>query len=305
MSRLSPQRIGALAVEALILEVSLAPKPGLVTPLSAGAHADMDHGLLLASAQSLRPCFEACAAAGSEAAAQRTEFQVLLRHLKAIGLEGERTMYRATGGVNAHKGAIFCLGLLSASLAHLLAGTEVPVPLGDAACRLAGRLCEGLVGRELVRREGPRTAGERLYLEHGVRGARGQAEAGYPVLRERLLPHLRSACSPGSDRFSRACLEALLLSMRELEDSCLLSRGGLAGLEVVRQGADRVLSLGGPGTALGLEALLELDLRLCHARLSPGGSADLLAGGIFLARAERAVGAHGRTTGAHDRRSAA
>jgi triphosphoribosyl-dephospho-CoA synthase len=250
---------------------------------------DMDFPMFVASAMALRPCFSACAQAGMEPA---SAFSGKLETLRPIGLAGEAAMRQATGGVNTHKGAIFCLGLLSAGLASVQRDTTTRY-VGEAACEWVSDCCAGLVARELAK-PGARpsaTAGEWLYSERGVRGARGQAEDGYPLLSRLMLPLLRRNLAQDLMRFSYACLDALLLSMRELEDSCLLARGGSKGLALVQEGADEVLNLGGSSSVKGRPALRALDKRLCEARLSPGGSADLLAAGIFLARAERILAA--------------
>lgn len=52
------QQLAALVEEALIAEVTLSPKPGLVDALDAGAHSDMDYALFLKSAKTLTPFFE-------------------------------------------------------------------------------------------------------------------------------------------------------------------------------------------------------------------------------------------------------
>ena len=280
-----PRWIGRLAVEALVAEATLAPKPGLVTPFSQGAHADMDYRMLVASARALGPCFEGCARAGLEAAAAHRDPGTLLDILRPIGLAGEDAMNRATGGVNAHKGGIFCVGLLGAAVGFLHGQGRADV---EGGFELVAGLCAGLVARELDRPRpgGSTTAGERLYREQGTRGARGQAEDGYPLLRDRLLPILRDAGREGGRRNPSACLDALLVSMRDLEDSCLLARGGPRGLALAQSGADEVLRLGGAGSARGLLALRDLDRTLCRAGLSPGGSADMLAAGMFLVDAE-------------------
>jgi triphosphoribosyl-dephospho-CoA synthase len=285
--------IGSLAVQALIEEAMLAPKPGLVTPFTRGAHSDMDFHTFVASAIALRPCFDACASAGEVAGRDPgTRLPVLLKVLRRIGQEGEGAMFRATGGVNTHKGAIFCLGLLSAALALVRSrGTEC-ASLGEGACEVVAGICPGLVERDMPRAAvtQPLSAGERLYREHGLRGARGQAQDGYPLLRSKLLPLLRVGCTGNRERFRVACLDALMLSMSQLEDSCLLSRGGFAGLKSGQRGATEVILAGGAGTVRGREALRVLDESLCVAGLSPGGSADMVAAGIFLTRAERRFG---------------
>ena len=52
------QQLAALVEEALLAEVTLSPKPGLVDALDAGAHSDMDYALFLKSAKTLTPFFE-------------------------------------------------------------------------------------------------------------------------------------------------------------------------------------------------------------------------------------------------------
>jgi triphosphoribosyl-dephospho-CoA synthase len=70
--------------------------------------------------------------------------------------------------------------------------------------------------------------------------------------------------------------------MAELDDTCVLHRGGAAGLRAVQAGASGVLAAGGCHTQLGRRRLTDLD-RLCAARgLSPGGSGDLLSATLFL-----------------------
>ncbi len=288
MSRDLPALIAGFAVQALVDEATLSPKPGLVTPCSQGAHRDMDHALFLASARVLEPCFAACAREGMDAA--ETGMAELLERLRAVGRAGEAAMFHATGGINTHKGAVFCLGLLSAAAGYLLQEPPSPAPLGDRSCLFVARICAGIVSRELqgLGPGAPRTAGERLYRERGIRGARGQAEDGYPLLRLTLLPLLRDARSRGPVRFRSACLDGLLHAMVELEDSCLLVRGGPAGLAFAREGARDVLSRGGASTPQGLRALESLDRRMSLDGLSPGGCADMLAAALFLVEVERA-----------------
>lgn len=248
--------------------------------------------MFVASAIALGPSFASCALAGAAAAKLGSSPAELLEELRPIGKAAEKAMNSATGGVNTHKGAIFCLGLLSAAMAHVHERGMSGGGLGDAACECVSDLCAGLVEKELAKKGHPRplTAGERLFRELGTRGARGQAEDGYPLLRTELLPVLRGAASKGSRGYSIACLDVLLLSMSTLEDSCLLARGGVAGLTLAQRGAHEVLSFGGAGSERGMNALRSLDARLCAAGLSPGGSADLVAAGIFLARAEASLG---------------
>ena len=88
-----------LAQRALQAELDLPLKPGLVGPDSNGAHKDMDYALMQRSIRALRPFWSRIALAKSA------------QELKELGMEAEKAMMEATGGVNAHRGAIFSLGL--------------------------------------------------------------------------------------------------------------------------------------------------------------------------------------------------
>jgi triphosphoribosyl-dephospho-CoA synthase len=70
--------------------------------------------------------------------------------------------------------------------------------------------------------------------------------------------------------------------MAELDDTCVLYRGGVEALIVVKAGAQAVLDAGGYGNADGRQRLRALDRELLARHISPGGSADLLAATIFL-----------------------
>jgi triphosphoribosyl-dephospho-CoA synthase len=264
---ISAASLADLAVRALREEARLSPKPGLVDRRGNGAHDDMDLPLLLTSAGALRPTFRSVADA-----ARRTAVGVELREeIGRLGRAGDRTMLRITRGVNTHRGALWALGLLVAAAASG-AGDE-----RQAARRAARLAC--LADR--LTPVGAVSHGERVRRRHGVRGARGEAEAAFPHVLEVALPRLRRARAAGHAE-ETARLDALLGVMSLLDDTCVLHRGGPAGLRIVRRGATRVLAEGGPGTDAGHAALLELDGRLRARRLSPGGSADLLAAALFL-----------------------
>ncbi|WP_177316761.1 triphosphoribosyl-dephospho-CoA synthase, partial [Burkholderia ubonensis] len=114
------ERIAALAERSLLLEIETYPKPGLVSHVDAGSHADMDASTFARSAAVLRPYFAELADAGARDAEMAA--------LRKIGLRAEHAMLAATGGVNTHRGAIFGLGLLCAAAGRR--GRPGAAPLG-------------------------------------------------------------------------------------------------------------------------------------------------------------------------------
>jgi triphosphoribosyl-dephospho-CoA synthase len=256
------------AVRALIAEAELTPKPALVDQRGSGAHRDLDLDALLRSARSLRGGFQDMALE-----AGLTPTDVALREaLGAIGRRAERSMLTATGGANAHRGAIWVLGLL-------VAGRALGVP-GESAVATAERA--GRIARLPDRHAGvSHSHGAIVCARYGVGGARAEAAAAFPHVVKIGLPALRHAREAGAKE-SCAQLDALLAIMTSLDDTCLLHRGGRVALRVAQRGARRVLALGGSASVSGRRALLTLDAALQRRYASPGGCADLLAACLFL-----------------------
>jgi triphosphoribosyl-dephospho-CoA synthase len=262
------------AVWSLMEEASLTPKPALVDARGCGAHCDMSLEMLHRSARSLWGTFAGIAGE----AWQASESVYLRESLSRLGREGERNMLRTTRGVNTHRGAIWTLGLLCAGAAVLPGKRNSAGNICERASRIA-RLPDSYTSLE-------KSHGQVAYQRFGVRGARGEAENGFPHIIEIGLPMLRNSRSQGlTEEFAR--LNALIAIMADLDDTCLLHRGGLTALALAKAGAKIILQLGGTSTADGFRALHNLDHRLLHLNASAGGSADLLAGVIFLDFIER------------------
>ena len=260
-------RIAAAAVRALREEAKLTPKPGLVDQRGPGAHDDMDVELLLRSAEALRESLTACASAATALPVGR-ELRV---QLGVVGRAGERAMLSATGGVNTHRGALWALGLLAAGAAQGAGATEI--------ARIAGRLAQ-IPDLQAAGDRAP-SHGERARFRYGSLGARGEAGAGFPHVLSIGLPTLRAGRDRGCEELDGR-RDALLAIMASLDDTCLLHRGGAAGLALVQREAGAILAEGGAGTARGRARIDRLDETMRRARLSPGGSGDLLAATLFL-----------------------
>jgi triphosphoribosyl-dephospho-CoA synthase len=274
--------LGALARQALIAEAELTPKPGLVDRRGSGAHTDLSLALMRRSAFTIERFIRRMAfqSMNEQPSAQ------LRATLAAIGRAAENAMIRATNGSNTHKGAIWTLGLLAAA-----AGTdELPLIRLDPAA--ITRIAASIASFEDPDHEWTRinTNRDRLQLpshgqivaqRFGVTGARGEAVNGFPHIVEIGLPMLRARRRAGvPERIAR--LDALLSIMAQLDDTCLLYRGGQPALQAAKEGAAAVIDAGGAGPVLGRKRLFALDKRLLELGVSPGGSADLLAGTLFL-----------------------
>lgn len=263
--------IGRAAVVALYDELALAPKPGLVSFIDSGSHDDMDAHTFMRSLFSLRLYFPSLAVLG----ATGSPFEDLERE----GVAAEARMLAATGGINTHRGAVFCLGLLCASAGSVAANGA---SLHAAALR---RELMASWGPALAKRVGRSSGahGAVVASRFGLRSAGAEAALGFPVLFETTLPALLEAQQRGATP-RQARLQALFETMAVLDDTNLAHRGGLAGLRHAQHAARAFLAEGG---ALRPNALMHAHA--VHAdfvarRLSPGGSADMLAAACWAER---------------------
>lgn len=258
-------RIGMCAERALLLEALVTPKPGLVDRANSGAHRDMDLFSFASSACALRHWFETCARTGMRL--RGSEAEAAFEALRAAGVRAEAAMLRASGGANTHRGALFSLGLICCA-----AGMEDDGADAEAILRRAGEISAPAL-RELraMDAQSASSAGERQYVSLGLSGARGEAAAGFPSVRQIALPALRRARAAGKNE-NDAGVDALLQLMARVEDSNVLHRGGEDALHALQARA-RELCENGAGEA----EVRAFDGELIRANLSPGGCADLLA----------------------------
>jgi len=277
--------IGRLALTATLYEAAAAPKPGLVDPLSRGAHEDMDYLTFLASASALGPWFSEFARLG---AFHGGELPALLPVLREAGKSAERDMFAATGGVNTHKGLIFSMGLLCAAAGRLQAAGRSPDP---ASCvSEAAAIVSGISERDFAATSARApTVGERLYLALGVRGIRGEAEDGFPSVIDHALPRLKAGLAAGLS-WNDAMIDALFVLFTIVDDTNVLGRAGREGLDFLRSGAGSALRLGGMTTPDGRGAIRAMNSLLVERNISPGGCADLLALTVFLELLAKAGG---------------
>lgn len=270
-----------LAHEALLVELHLTPKPGLVDLRNNGAHSDMNVATFETSAATIAPFFERFFAAGAASASDPAP--QTLPDLRQIGLEAEAAMFRATGGVNTHKGAIFAFGL-TLGAAGRLSAREAALAT-DALCDEVAAIAAGIVARDLDRStRTAATAGEYIHKRYGLSGARGEAESGFATVRKAGIPALRAAREQGAGEES-GLLAALAALLAQNSDTNLIARGGPDAPGFVRREAQAIAEAGpfAPDFRTRLEAL---DDALIARNLSPGGTADLVGLTWFLSRLE-------------------
>jgi triphosphoribosyl-dephospho-CoA synthase len=274
------ESIARLAVSCLRGELETYPKPGLVSHIDSGSHADMDAGTFRASAASLEPFFADLAQAGAAG--------VPMPGLRRIGLAAEAAMREATGGVNTHRGAIFGLGLLCAAAgatwpARASADRSAGEPARARAIGPLGALVRARYATGIL--DGPvllHAPGARARRRHGIGGAPAEAAAGFPTLYGIGLPAYRRGRALRPQDPEAARVEACLALIAHLEDTNLLHRGGPEGYAFARRQARRLLAEGGVARADWRARTERLHRAFVARNLSPGGAADLLAMVLFV-----------------------
>lgn len=278
--RLSPfdadlQKVSQYLTQAILLEVSTHPKPGLVTRLSNGAHKDMSIFTFMMSSAVLSKAFNDLQDIGQ---AHRGTLAELFCKLRSYGVGAEAELLRVTKGVNTQRGILFAGGIVSA-----VSGYAMNMGLSrDALLPMIKEMAAGLVARELKNLDhAAMTAGEKLYYKYGITGIRGEVENGFPSVVNYGLPALEDAFNKGAT-INDALVHALISLMNVVEDSNVIWRTDYDTLLEVQRIAKNILSLGSVFTEKGRMAIAETERYFLQRRISPGGSADLLSVTITL-----------------------
>ena len=258
-----------LAVQALLYEVCVTPKPGLVDRANNGSHRDMDIYTFMASASSLWPYFASCVKIGIQTGDRHAP--ETLSALRWYGIRAECDMRRVTHGVNTHKGAIYSMGLLCGALGRL--GREKWADPAAVLSEIAA-MTRGSVEKELngITPETAQTAGQRIYALYRIAGVRGEAEKGFPSVLEYGLPVLEAGLAQGKTA-DEAGTAALLALLAHTADTNMIARGGNAGRAEAEK---QILAVLNECPFPSMETVEKLDRVFISKNLSPGGSADLL-----------------------------
>lgn len=269
--------IARAAGSAIVGEVSATPKPGLVDRLGSGAHKDMDYFTFLKSTAAIGPYLKEMAAAGCTCTESP---EALFRLLRPIGIQAEQAMFQATEGVNTHKGMIFSMGTVMAAAGYYYRRNgrfDSPSILELCGTMTAPSIEEDFSKIDI---DHPKTHGERLFAAYGIRGIRGEVQAGFPSVRTVSLPALQRLAREHAD-WNEVFVQTLFTLMANVEDSNVLYRGSLDTMQYVKKCASEFLLDGGIFAPGGQECVQALDEDFIQKNISPGGCADLLAVTIF------------------------
>ncbi|KHD46281.1 triphosphoribosyl-dephospho-CoA synthase CitG [Streptococcus hongkongensis] len=282
------------ACKALLYEVTLTPKPGLVDCANDGSHSDMTLSTFIDSTAALIAHFYRYLRIGYDHAS--LEPQLLFNLLRQEGIAAEQSMFEVTKGINTHKGVNFSFALLLGATGSYLAQhpekSETAIFTADdtvAICKLVKPLTKHLIDQDLhhLSKKEHLTYGEELFLKYGIKGPRGEAASGYPSLTQHALPFLREEASKTSDN-KYLQLKLLLHLMTFVEDANLIHRGGMSALRAIQKETKEIEAENLSPSAL-CQKLTNYNDHLVRLHLSPGGSADLLALSLYFAFLENII----------------
>jgi len=272
-------QIGQNALRAILYEVAVTPKPGLVDRNNSGAHNDMDFYTFIDSASALHGVFDRFTQIGEETST--STYRRARTALQTYGLEAERKMFALTGGVNTHKGIIFSLGFLCGAIGRIgSSGKLTPERITAEVKKLCSGLCQEAYGEKLEHKK-DLTKGEKVYLRYGFKGARAEAEQGFPTVLTVALPEFIRRLDEGID-MNRASVYTLLKLIGHAADINVLSRHDMdTAMMTKKEARETVRKLAGLDGD-DMSAVDALDESFIEKNISPGGCADLLAVTIFL-----------------------
>lgn len=253
------QMIETVIDEAMMMELNLEDKFGLVTPTSSGSHPDMNYALMIKAKHAIMPFFIQMFDLGFHS----DDLDQIFQKSRIIGMIAEEKMLAETEGVNCYKGLIFILGLIMISTGYTLQKSDHLSSVFDHIKHVTRHITTDF---EMKRQ----TFGEQAYKIYRIQGARGEAMAGLPSVQygfNYLIKH------DLGDLHLRSLLKDITLM---IEDTVLLKRS--QSIEFYHQVKSQLKKLD-VQDALQLQKFNDFCIT---NRLSFGGAADLLIASIFL-----------------------
>ena len=274
--KMNNKNIATLATKALLYEVSISPKAGLVSRLSNGSHKDMNFYTFIDSSLALHNYFLNCFDYGQEKLFSCPDF---FKDLREVGKVAEKEMYEATKGINTHKGTIFFMGILLAVLGvHLKENKKIDLKILSEKIK---EMCKPLLN-ELEDADSISTYGEKAYKEYHLTGARGLAISGYEIVLLDGINKLKNFCKTLD--FETACILLLFYYMSVLDDTNIVNRANITTLKEVQILSKELFEEN--KKTLEKESIKNSMSKLndifIEKNISAGGSADLLILTIFI-----------------------
>lgn len=274
------QAVAQCALDALLFEVEVTPKAGLVDQRNNGAHRDMTIDTFRCSAYALYPYFRDFVTLGLEV----EDVATLFSKARTLGRQAESAMFVATSNVNTHKGTIFLMGCTCCALGYLK-GQNRPLTRTALAETIAQLTAEVERDFAALSEKTDLTHGETLYVQHGYGGARQEVMAGIPHLFQVGLPMFEGYLTRGKSANDAGVLTLLQL-LATMDDTNIISRTNLETFLQVKAQCQAMVADPTLETGDYMGQIMALDDQFITQNISAGGCADLLALTHFLWQVE-------------------
>lgn len=265
-----------IALEAMIYEVSSYPSFGLVSPLTQGAHNDMDFFTFLDSSFAIKDGLKSMA----KIAYSSIPLDIAFKHLREIGKKTEKNMFVATNNINTHKGMIFLLGVVVSATARALYEQKEFCDIQDIIKNMTKDILKDFENIDINK---ALTHGEKLFLKYGFTGIRGEIKNGLEVVFNGSIKVFKETLEK-TNSTNLASVQTLIFLMGKVMDSTIVYRHDFETLESVKQEMQNLYNNGGIFIQNRDFILSEIEKRYIANRISPGGCADLLAITIFFVK---------------------
>ncbi len=275
------KKLTEYATWAILTEVSILDKPGLVSPNSNGSHTDMNYHTFIASVSAISTYFTDIAKMGYDWDGNNKE--QIINQLRVIGLQMEHEMFKATKNINTQKGIIFLITFCLFTSAYSYKKSNI---LDIALFRnTLKKLNKNLVNKELTdKQNNPKSHGEKCFKEFGkllAGGIRQEVEEGLPTFFDEVYPFMQKLnFTPNNyqhkQAFDEQCMRILIKIMSVNNDTNILFRSNAKVLEQLKTKCKNILD--------NNTDYSELKDFCKQENISPGGSADMLAVSLFLFR---------------------
>lgn len=242
---------------AIITELDLDYKFGLVEKANKHSHPDMDYNLMMSSLNYISPMFKSFITLGFK----NLNAEDYFNKARQVGLEIENKMLYQTNNINTYKGLIFIMALLITSLSITIYNNHSFNNIFNIVKTLTQNIYDDFKIKD-------NTFGKIAYEKYNIKGIRKEAYLGFPSVRKML--EIYSFIN--SDNLRSILIDLII----EAEDTTLLKRAkSLENYNSIKQKFQDL-------NKANLKDIKLLHNKMVNDNISFGGAADLLIGTIFL-----------------------
>ncbi len=246
-----------IVIKAIFTELELYPSFGLVSHRDTGSHTDMNYETFIKSTFAIKKYILKYVIAGFEEDINPLDLQ-------KIGIQAEQSMFKATNGINTHKGLIYLLGIFLPALTKTIINNENAEYLN----KVIQYISETIVGDyyENINNKENLSNSDKVYLKYGIKGIRGESLQGLKEMFD----------APDFDNLDEGIShhDCLIYLMSKLDDTTIIHKNDLETLNNVKSDMKELINCG--GYAKNIKKVKKLSDEYKEKHISPGGSADML-----------------------------